>query len=1259
MTRNIRKIVSVICAVALLLSLCAVSFIGSSSAVITKEDDATVTNTWVTDEVVLNLTFDTAGGIPLATSGIKTYEGGAFVYGNTGGGMGAAWLGKDSSVTTISSSTTYTTANSPKANLFQLKANTTYKVTYKVAYRNDCNENLQVQWMAATDPYLSSGHGRADGLTTKATMIDGVDLKAPAPAGGTDFGAWQEETLIFTMGDADKYLGFRQHSAADGNKIFKIDYIKIETGAVQENIVLNDIDKEYVFDYTNETVQDAVIARQTAIAGNSNTSLVHYSWYNWDGWMIANKSWSTEGSYPGKPGFTSEGMNFHIGKGANLAADDTATWVSNAPIFDPAVGNADGYGNNGGYIKLKDEASYLISIKFKVTKVTGSYLRLAVGAMSSGTSGMLDVIPASFVEIKTASNEWQTLTFGFDTGVDTKFADKIITLCGATSGDQMWNSVIVDSITIKEKRDVENGMAVMKFVDGSNAKYDLVSVGPMTLPTLESTADASFAGWYTSANFAEGTKVEMNNFVPAKGTNVLYARWSKTAAVVTYNNCGVETSEKLAVGLELPNATRPNAYLFFEGWYTDTDFTNKVTTVPDYDVTLYAKYNGTFLNFNNIANVAGETSGTPELVADPADANNTVVRFTAKADSRLNMMLPAYDVAGAKPFELKTNTTYIVTFKVKLVNDNGISVGCDLYQGDVSKYDANATTRTAISGAGGVATSATEWTNVTCTFTTGDTFYLERVKWSYQNHIFFTIYNSKDAAAVYLDDFSISEILTEAPEGTVGVYFETNSTDMPTMYGFTGETIPALGNPVLAGHEFVGWYVDKQLTVPFTSKFFGDKDITVYAKWKAIPFLVDFSDYEKGTFSARAKFVKDDKGNDYLDWWVNYADSNTSDTGTPYRVFMNKGGVHYTCEKGQQYTFTFKYKLLDAEVDNVTIAGVTTTKLNGWGSYKVCDEKLLLNKVTNDWTTASLTFTADPVDNGGRYLSFGIAGHGHVLIDDIQISAAGARANLYGSSAIFFNPNGGENVDAISGDPGEKMPKLPTTTKKGYAFNGWFTDAELTTPFTAKTWGEEDITLYAGWILGKFTESYEDFPKSALATGISGGYSLYQDTTTGFDKANVQNGKVSIFRNGTQTGSKAFTLCRESTIYLAEGKQYTLTFYVKPSNVTDAAGTINLIGMKSNTGIAAPQSTNVITTVGDLKAGEWQKVSYTFTADAQYIGISTTAGNDMYLDNFTVTLKNYTGTTTGDNSVSPILITLMIVLAAGSLVITGKKVFEK
>ena len=1236
MTRNIRKIVSVICAVALLLSLCTVSLIGSTSAVIDSKDDATVVTTY---ETIKTYDFNNASGIAYKRYVSRLeFKDGALKLGNSTNG-GGAWLAADPAHNTIlnhKNGAAYDT-------LLRLDANATYRISFKIKYLKGTN-TPRVDLLFAPDVTGTKDSAAPNAANfTSETLIDKADSIATGTAMAAD-SDWMNYTTIVTIGAKSVNVGIRPDSADPGQVCdMLVDDFKIEKGT--SSVQLNDMNNEYDFDYTDEAIQTSVLDRM----GKLNATQAHYSWYNWNDFKF-NASGSD--SYPGLPGFTAEGMKFVVGKGADIANGKTNLWASNALVY--GDGNDDGWGGlNTKYLRFRDEATYLITVKYKVTQVTAS-VTLALGYMNNCTVGAVSIIDGSVVKHNTVTEDWQYLTVAVDTSEKTAMADKILTLTGCVSSDQKWATVIVDSVKVQEKRDVANGTAVMVYDNKGAVSYDIVSIGSMTLPVPDNNnPDAAFAGWYTTADFAEGTKVDMNGFVPQKGTNKLYAKWVNTASVVKFDNQGVVTEQKFAVGLDLPDPVRPNAYLFFEGWYLEPTFKTQITTVPDYDVTLYAKYNGTFLGFNNISHVVNETTGTPAIVTDPADANNNVVLFEAGKNSRPNFMLPAYDIVGSAGFELKPNTTYVVSYKAKKTSAEGANVGIDFYQGDHKSGDG--TTRTGISGSNASA-SSTDWTTCTFSFTTGETLYLERVKWSYQNHVFFTIYNSSSKISVYIDDFCIAEALTEAPEGTVGIYFETNANDMVPMYGYTGDTVPELSSPTLGGHEFLGWYTDKNLLNPYTALTFGDKDITLYAKWKTVPFLVDFSDYEKGTASARAKFETDANGNDYLDWWVQHSTTNTSDTSTPYRVFMNKSGKHYTVDTGTQYTFTFKYKLLEG---NVTIMAVTNGKLNGWSGYTVHqDDSLVLNKITDEWKEGRLTFTAAP--EGGKYLSFGIAGHGHVLVDDISIEAAGGLANLYGSTAIFFNSNGGDNVNAISGDPGEAIVYMPKATKPGYAFNGWFVDAECTTPFTDKTFGEENMTLYAGWLLGKFNESYEDFPTSVLSLGISGGYKIYNSTkATDFDKANVQNGETSLFRDGTQTGAKAFTVCRDSEIALTEGKQYTMTFYVKPANVTDAAGTISLIGLKTNTGIATPQSTNVITTVGDLKAGEWQKVTYTFTADSKYIGLSTTAGNDMYLDNFTVSLKGYTGTTTGDSSVNPILVVLMIVLAAGSLVVTGKKVFEK
>lgn len=65
---------------------------------------------------------------------------------------------------------------------------------------------------------------------------------------------------------------------------------------------------------------------------------------------------------------------------------------------------------------------------------------------------------------------------------------------------------------------------------------------------------------------------------------------------------------------------------------------------------------------------------------------------------------------------------------------------------------------------------------------------------------------------------------------------------------------------------------------------------------------------------------------------------------------------------------------------------------------------------------------------------------------------------------IFFQENGGTNVSDITANSGSNVT-LPTTTRSGYSFGGWFSNSALTIgPFTSWT-VTANQTLYAKWTL--------------------------------------------------------------------------------------------------------------------------------------------------------------------------------------------------
>lgn len=65
---------------------------------------------------------------------------------------------------------------------------------------------------------------------------------------------------------------------------------------------------------------------------------------------------------------------------------------------------------------------------------------------------------------------------------------------------------------------------------------------------------------------------------------------------------------------------------------------------------------------------------------------------------------------------------------------------------------------------------------------------------------------------------------------------------------------------------------------------------------------------------------------------------------------------------------------------------------------------------------------------------------------------------------ISFESNGGSAVSEIVAGVGEAVTAPEAPTKTGYAFDGWYTDAELTTAFDFAAAPEANTTLYAKWV---------------------------------------------------------------------------------------------------------------------------------------------------------------------------------------------------
>lgn len=65
---------------------------------------------------------------------------------------------------------------------------------------------------------------------------------------------------------------------------------------------------------------------------------------------------------------------------------------------------------------------------------------------------------------------------------------------------------------------------------------------------------------------------------------------------------------------------------------------------------------------------------------------------------------------------------------------------------------------------------------------------------------------------------------------------------------------------------------------------------------------------------------------------------------------------------------------------------------------------------------------------------------------------------------VTFDPNGGRvTTSQITLEANGYITNLPTPTRSGYTFQGWYTDKTFTTKFTETTLVDKNVTLVAQW----------------------------------------------------------------------------------------------------------------------------------------------------------------------------------------------------
>ena len=185
-----------------------------------------------------------------------------------------------------------------------------------------------------------------------------------------------------------------------------------------------------------------------------------------------------------------------------------------------------------------------------------------------------------------------------------------------------------------------------------------------------------FAGWYSSSNFAEETKLTDNN-QPVTGTTY-YAKWTMTNSITLRSNA----KDAVTYGKPVILTTDPTSSQWTYSWYKDANKNETLDTDKDTEI----KNNSSTLVLNNVSD-----SGTYWVVVSDGKNNNatsnkvTVNIVKAKGTASVSLSNWTYGETANKPVPTSdtngiTNVTY--QYKVKGADDTTYSDTLPINAGD-------------------------------------------------------------------------------------------------------------------------------------------------------------------------------------------------------------------------------------------------------------------------------------------------------------------------------------------------------------------------------------------------------------------------------------------------------------------------------------------------------------------------------------------------------------------------------------------------
>lgn len=559
------------------------------------------------------------------------------------------------------------------------------------------------------------------------------------------------------------------------------------------------------------------------------------------------------------------------------------------------------------------------------------------------------------------------------------------------------------------------------FTPSGMAELDLSNEG-----TIEAPQKAPFLVFYMKEY--SGTSIFIDNVK------------LQSQIVGTINPMGGTTSDTTFKGFvgEQENITPPTRFGYdFAGWYTDGALKNKFDGVFTADLHggyLYAGWDNSKIGFESFAKM-------------PTDMSSNLSSSTDRAYSGKKSLIYSYSKNSLENW-YNTRTTASNMFSIKPIDADG------MYKLSFKYYmDGNTNVKVYPVTSGSTSSTAYKaYTDNSLTLSSAD-----KGQWK-TGVIYFTTScasggmnvglhveaASNAAAKVYFDDVTVtasrggSTLTVNAGEGTI------DSVKSATINVDYGQEL-IFDNLYYKDHFVEGFYYDASFTRPVSGKAFLEDmaQKTVYVKWSSTESL-EFYKYKNNKALLNGVAVTNDyakSGNTALA--VNISDDNKGKT-----LFAAVGDI----ENGKSYVLEFYYYSADSTEVEIKPIAVNKTNLSV-KSY----EGFTLKNGSSEWKKAAVMFTAESSD---AVLALGVVSQSgnkaKIYFDDLTLTALSATENCVIFDTMSVD---GQRIASI-GTNGQQIAFAETPNAVGKTFEGWYSDALLSTAYTATTYSK-NLAVYA------------------------------------------------------------------------------------------------------------------------------------------------------------------------------------------------------